>query len=401
MTAAPSPPSRLRRVRQKLLAISIGTLISLVLAECGLRLAGVGRPVFHRPDGTYGMVLIPGAEGWFVNEGRSYVHINRAGFRDVDHAQAKPPATFRIAVLGDSFTEALQVARAEGYVAVLGDLLGDCAALAGQHVEVMNFGVSGYTTAAELLLLQRRVWAYRPDAVVLAVLTGNDIADNHPALGAAASPFFTFEGDHLVLDSTRAHSLGTGGRAMLWMIRHSRVLQLANQVRINLGMCGRIGACGEDLDAAKGEAGLRNEVYLKPRSDSWREAWKVTEQLVRQVRDEVNAHHARFFLVTLSNGIQVHPELAVREAFRQELGAPDLFYPDHRLAELAQREGITALTLAPIFAARAAQDHRYLHGFAGPNLGKGHWNRDGHRLAAETIAPWMCQNLNLSAAAGH
>jgi hypothetical protein len=390
----PAPPTSWpRRIGKKLLAVLIGFVISFVLAECGMRLAGVGRAVFHRPDGTYGMVLIPGAEGWFVNEGRAYVQINRDGFRDVLHPKEKPANTLRIAVLGDSFTEALQVPRKDTFWAKLGEELAGCGALAGRQVEVMSFGVSGYSTATELLLLRNRVWDWSPDVVVLAFLSGNDVADNHPALGAAASPFYRLEGDQLVLDSSRAHGLGTGGRALLWLVRHSRVLQLVNQVRVNLRGCGKVGACGEDLDVSRGEAGIRNELYLEPTDDTWREAWRVTEALLRAMRDDVAAHHARFFVVGLTNSIQVHPDPAVREAFRARIGAPDLSYPDRRLADFAAREGIAALALTPIFAAQVAADRRYYHGFPGPGMGKGHWNRDGHALAAKSIAPWMCQSL--------
>lgn len=376
-------------------------MVSLLLAECGLRLANVGRAVFHRPDGTYGMVLIPGAEGWFVNEGKAWVKVNRAGFRDVDHPRAKPAGTLRIAVLGDSFTEALQVPMKDAFWWRLGDELGGCAALAGRKVEVMSFGVSGYTTATELLLLQKRVWDWSPDVVVLAFLSGNDVSDNHPDLGAPASPFFRLVDGKLVLDGSRAHGLGAGGKAMLWMIRHSRVLQLVNQVRINLGQCGKIGACGEDRDVAQGEAGLRNQLYLEPPDPTWEEAWRVTEALLAAMRDEVVSHGARFFVVGLTNSIQVHPELATREAFRARIGATDLGYPERRLGAFAARAHLDFLSLVPTFAERAAADHAFLHGFPSTGLGKGHWNKDGHHLAAATIAPWMCQNLNPAAAGGN
>ena len=40
--------------------------------------------------------------------------------------------------------------------------LHDCPAVAGRNVEVLNFGVSGYSTAQELITLQRDVFAYSP-----------------------------------------------------------------------------------------------------------------------------------------------------------------------------------------------------------------------------------------------
>ena len=394
---APAPTSRARRLARaagkKLLALGIGVAISLLFAECALRVIGIGSPVFHRPDARYGMVLIPGESGWFVIEGKAWVSINCAGMRDVAHARAKPAGTFRIAVLGDSYTEALQVPLAQAFWSVLGAQLGTCAALAGQKVEVLNFGVSGYSTAQELLVLQDKVWAYQPDAVVLAFLTGNDVADNSPALTTAPVPFFRFEGDALVLDARRTRGLGTGARALHWMIRHSRVLQLGNQMRLNLALCGKLGKCAEDRDVTQGELGQRNGVYLEPTDDAWRDAWRVTEALLVKLRDEVAALGARFYLVTLSNGIQVHPDLAVRERFRAAIGAPDLFYADRRLAAFAEGAGIPVLTLAPRFAEAAARDQTYFHGWKGPNLGKGHWNPDGHRAAGEAISAWMCQSL--------
>lgn len=384
---AASKPTLARRVlRTARLAIT-ALAIALVLAECGLRLAGVGWPRFHQPDRTYGVVLSPGAEG----SGRAWVSINADGFRDVRHPTAKRPGTLRIAVLGDDVTLALDVPRQETFWSLLGERLTGCAALAGQDVETMSFGVGGYATAQELLVLQQRVWRWSPDVVVLALATGDDVADNSPALGAVDAPFFRLDGDRLVLDASRARSLGAAGRARAWMLRHSRVLQLVDHLHGNLRACGRLGACAEAADADR--FGRRAQIYREPADDRWREAWRVTEALLRAMRDDVAAHHARFFLVTLSNGIQVHPDPQVREAFRAAVGAPDLFYPDRRLGEAAARDGIPSLALAPLLAAHVEREHHYLHGFSGEGLGAGPWNREGHQLAAETIAPWLCERL--------
>ncbi len=394
-TQTPTPtPGRLGRAARKLLALVLGTLIAIALGEGLFRVAGFGRAVFHRPDGTYGMVLIPGAKGWYRQEGRSYVDVNSAGFRDIEHARLKAPNTLRIAVVGDSFTEAMQVPLRDTFWSVAARELQKCECADGQNVEVLSFGVSGYSTASELLVLQNRVWDWSPDVVVLAFLSGNDVADNHPALGAVASPFFKFIGDRLVLDSSRARSLGSTGRALLWMVRRSQVLQVVNQVRLNYGICGKVSACGEDLDTAKGEAGLRNEIYLEPTEPRWKEAWRVTEALILKMRDDVESHGAMFQVVGLSNSIQVHPDAAVRSRFAASIGASDLSYPDRRMTEFAQRHGIAYLALAPILAKQAAVDNRFYHGFKKTGMGKGHWNSEGHRLAGRTIASWLPKNLN-------
>jgi hypothetical protein len=75
-------------------------------------------------------------------------------------------------------------------------------------MEVLNFGVSAYGTAQELLTLREEVWRYAPDVVVLALFTGNDLSDNSAALDTGSyltvercRPYFRVVHDSLVLDA--------------------------------------------------------------------------------------------------------------------------------------------------------------------------------------------------------
>ena len=90
-----------------------------------------------------------------------------------------------------------------------------------------------------------------------------------------------------------------------------------------------------------------------------------------------------------SNPIQVHPDAAVRQRFKSYLGVDTLFYPNQRLAQLANHEQIDFLDLAAPLEQYADQTKVFLHGF-GKDIGNGHWNADGHREAAELIAQKMC-----------
>jgi diphthamide synthase (EF-2-diphthine--ammonia ligase) len=110
------------------------------------------------------------------------------------------------------------------------------------------------------------------------------------------------------------------------------------------------------------------------------------------MRDEVKSRGVKFLVVTLSNGIQVHPDPQGRRAFMQNVGATDLFYPDQRIRALCEREGINVLTLAPVLQSYAEQQKVFLHGFD-KNIGSGHWNALGHRIAGELIARKICEGL--------
>jgi hypothetical protein len=111
--------------------------------------------------------------------------------------------------------------------------------------------------------------------------------------------------------------------------------------------------------------------------------------LIVEMRDEVAARGARFVVVTLSNGIQVHPDPPARDAFMRRAGATDLFYPDKRIESLGARAGFTVFTLAPELQAYAERNKVFLHGF-GASLGNGHWNAEGHRVAGELLTQKLC-----------
>jgi hypothetical protein len=139
------------------------------------------------------------------------------------------------------------------------------------------------------------------------------------------------------------------------------------------------------------------DIYHEPKNEVWKNAWQVTEALLLKMQDEVVQKGARFFVVVLSNDIQVNPNAAVRRKLSGNPEVEDVFYPDRRVERLCQGHGIPVLLLAPGFKEYAARHHVFLHGFKTSfrdTLGSGHWNRDGHRLAGETIARWLCPQIN-------
>jgi hypothetical protein len=144
------------------------------------------------------------------------------------------------------------------------------------------------------------------------------------------------------------------------------------------------------LPAAGLETGLAETIYHEPTSAVWKDAWQVTEELMVMMRDEVAQRGARLLVVTLSSGIQVHPNRSTRQEFLRSIGASDLYYPDRRIKALGERAGFPVLNLAPAMADYAEQQKVFLHGF-GQNLGGGHWNERGHALAGELIAQKLCE----------
>jgi hypothetical protein len=122
---------------------------------------------------------------------------NGRGFRDTsEYGYAKRPGTLRIIALGDSHTQGFECRQERTYSEVLERTL----ERAGVDAEVMNTGVSGFSTAEELAFLEAEGVRYQPDVVVLGFFA-NDFEDNLKA------GLYSLEGDQLVAES-REHVPG-------------------------------------------------------------------------------------------------------------------------------------------------------------------------------------------------
>jgi hypothetical protein len=294
--------------------------------------------------------------------------------------------------------------------------LRNCPALASRRPEVINFGVSGYGTGQELLLLRQRVWNYAPDVVLLAFTTGNDIRNNSRRLEPERGrPFMELRNGRLEFDfSFRAspwfqfkesHFAQTFRYPLLY---GSRVLQMLGET-LRIGQAdrpdGRAKTAKSNADGqtttpwdGDAEAGLDSLVYVEPRDPDWADAWNVTEALIEAMQDDVKAHGATFVTVTLTSGPQVFPDAEARRRFASRLGVANLFYPDMRIRDLGARRHFPVVNLAPTFQEYADGHRTFLHGFANSGFGVGHWNVEGHRLAGEVIAQEVCRLTSSSRA---
>jgi lysophospholipase L1-like esterase len=393
------------RLAARLLALFVGLLFGVLALEAGLRLIGWSAPRLVEHDPDRGKAYRPNVRWHQSDEGEADVVINRWGFRDRDWTLAKPAGTVRVALLGDSFVDGLQVPADSTWARVAERRLNACRAFGDSAVEVMNFGVSGYGTAQELQTLRHQVLRFRPDIVVLSFLPGNDVRDNGLALRRdPGRPYFTLAGDSLVLDVAFRRSAGRFPgwlrAAGLGLLDHSRVAQAVyrwRQRRRESAQLEAIHARTDALGAAPHqELGLDNMVYRAPEHPGWVEAWRVTDALIAATHRDAAAAGAGFLVVTISSSIQVHPDPAVREAFMTTLGVDSLSYPEARVAALGRNGGFPVLVLAPRLREWAESRHVWLHGFANTRAGYGHWNGLGHRLAGEALAEELARRFGRS-----
>ena len=376
------------------LLVCISLSVVIVLAEIGLRLVGIAYPEFNRLDKTLGWSPRPYAEGFHALEGRAWMKINAAGFRDIDHTKKKPQKTFRIAILGDSFAEGREVALPKVFWKVMEQRLQSCAAVPNRKYEVLGFAVNGYGTAQQFIVLKNHVWQYQPDVIMLAFFTGNDVSNNSKELdGHKDRPYFKIQNKSLALKDNHLKNDSFKTRKSWTDLKHGiynqmRTLQVARQAYKII----RYSKKNERLPLSKQiSAGLNNNIYRPPTTRAWKQAWQVTESLIQEMDSQIKRHkNVRFWITTLSTPAQVFPSRSVRQSIADTLGVSNLLYPDRRVANIAKSLDIPYLQLAPKLQKFAEIKNIRLHG--SPRFAGGHWNEKGHQFAGEHLAKTFCRS---------
>jgi len=277
---------------KKWLVLVVVVLLAPFALELAVRFSGYSAPFWYRPDAQLGWTLRPGTQGWFTKEGRTFVRINDAGFRDRDHALDKPDDVFRIAVLGDEHSEAMQVELGETWWSLLGQQLEGCSLAGGKRVEMLNFGVTSYGTAQELVMLETVAMRYRPDLVLLQFTPLNDPQNNSFALAADKErPFYRLEGGKLRIDDSFN---GTAKFARHAAPSHEIARRIGDRVRAVQWL--------SMLPEDKSRPGVQKALLGPPKNELWEEAWQISEALILRMDDYSRRNGARFAIVSVSGG---------------------------------------------------------------------------------------------------
>jgi len=290
---------------------------------------------------------------------------NAYGFRG--NFDARGGGRVRYAVVGDSFTFGLGANDADTFVARL-----NASAPAGRLY--LNFGVPGYSTDQEYILLRRRVFDFTPRVVMLVTYLGNDLFDNQlpfPLQADHAKPYFELAGGKLVLKNVPVpHVTKPPGQAAV-DLRRVVLGELPPQRNTLLRRIGNT----ELFQLVQRSLGLGTErrdlfpVFAK----RFAGALRLYDALLEQTRALCRRNEARLVLVLLAG-----------RSFVERPGSNSSQFQDffrRRLADTARRHGIAVLDLA-------AHLKRYSHEkdvrLYYPN--EGHLTPEGNRVAAAFLA---------------
>jgi hypothetical protein len=319
------------------------------------------------------------------------VKFNNYGLHGPDAALDKPPGVYRVLVVGDSFPQGMQVEMEQSFPYRLQGLLNK---QAGQKIEVINLSVDAYGTDRELLLYALLGARFKPDLVLLSFYVGNDLQDNQIDLEERRygyrlnRPFFTLDGGALRLHNAPTMTPNNTA-ASSWL----STLIVAPAPTANPPERPRVTGQQPYTLEYPVELGL----YL-PEDAHWRDAWALTEALVLQFRQVAQMDGAAFAVALIPDrrAVQAGDWAATLQAYGNtlpELRQADPTAPGTRLETFLKANQIPVLNLTWGLRSWAAShpDGRLYY------AGDGHFNADGHALAADRLAGWLRGELKVGA----
>ncbi|TKJ42408.1 hypothetical protein CEE37_01625 [candidate division LCP-89 bacterium B3_LCP] len=353
-----------------LLLLAVVLFICLIAAEVVLRFTWKGfRP--HRStqtlsyDDTLGWVGKINSET-LLSEGGIKVpcRINNWGFRDYrSYPIDKTSGKHRLLILGDSFVMGTGIAE-EARVSQQ---------LEAQDSSIIayNFGIMGYSTDQELLVLKKYGPQVQPDDIFL-FFCANDLIYNDSDFGhKIPKPHFRLNADgSLNLGNVPVPNLINKNPVLMWLQNNSALVQITSKITAQLSFQNKLKRqrhTAGDLGLERGERGKADLDSLLLFS-SEKKTSDLTYHLLKEVKAETDRLGARFILFTAPSN---QHWTATRNETPEEIG---------RVLNWCEELNIEAVDLFPVFYQNFNEygEKLYL-----PD--KMHWNERGNRIAAEAI----------------
>jgi hypothetical protein len=286
-----------------------------------------------------------------------------------DHREisvAKPNGVFRIAVVGDSFVEAMQVAENEGIVQQLEACLNE---RPGSPVEVLNFGCSGFSSTLELIQVRNWVRSFSPDLVVCL----HHFSDISEDWGAASR--VVCEGEQRI---------AVPGPQAVVEPKIRQVLECSQLYRVGVGAFN-----DRRRGIADRSASLKTSfdaIVHDPYTCEDEEAWRNSLAALTQMHECLKADGIQMVVAIIPIGTQVEPvgeEIAGRTGFQFMAQGRRFEYRGYqqRVTAYCREHAIRVLDLLDAF--RAANPEGRTHLYLPHDQ---HWTAAGHALAAGRIA---------------
>ncbi len=353
---------------------ALAAIVAVGLLESFFNFAGIGQQEFFEPDQTLGARHIPSKQVTWRMEGLSRDRFNSFGMRDYEHTLAKPAGTTRIAVLGDSAAEGLQVPLVDTFPIALQEMLNQEAKqnvqkTAGKNAkpkqyEVLNFGCAGYSSLQEVIQYETQAAKFSPDIVVLfynqkdaaeSIIDGTMRSISEARPYCYLSPEGELKLDNAIMEA-RADELKPNP-VLDWLRRDCRLYGVINQTLFSLSVSDkRFVKLKHWLSRQKQARNIAPAQYPVQDPDL------VGAKLIKRLNADVKATGGRLVVMMFPNTVD-YPDLKRQQAL---------------FSKLAKSDGFNYLDLTPAF-----KEHKHKEEL----IIEYHFSKKGHKLLADLLKP--------------
>ena len=393
-----------RKRNRVFLAITlVGTfLVCLLIIEVAIRILDPQsdlrrKDLFFQYEPFIGVEGIPNKKGAFANSYfKTTVTHNNEGFRDINHGKKNAQNKFRVIVLGDSFTWGHGVENDQIYMKILEEH--------NPSIETINMGGPGGDPQGELKVYTSRGVEYEHDAVLVGFFIGNDIEAYYPDSKKTPPQWgYDSKGDFVLIghmksqeevDAIRRKSeerysptknRNFRSRISYWFTRHFQIFTFVGNHRKyysdllkgSLLYTKILKVFGIDNERAHGFLNF----CMENDPDDVKQGWKLLAGVLETMKSSVTDAGAKLYVIFIPQYVQTSQpifESSVRK-YGHDPAKYNMEKPNRELAKLCRKLGIDYLDLLPVMKEESSMGNRLYY----PR--DGHWNAEGHRIAAREI----------------
>lgn len=362
----------MKRFIKKILAVIASLLIALAAIEAVL--------VFL--DFEYLNNRIKNADNYFIMKPNSEfiinrkclkntVRTNRLGFYSRETTTVKPSGVFRIAVMGNSFVEAIHMPLDQTFFSILERRLNQLPDKKYQY-EIMSFGMSSHATALNRIFAEKYAKRFSPDLIINAfapvdVATDADYTDN-----------------------VRPEIAATGVAAQFKRFIVSRSLAIQYLLK-NYSILKEKLKTSDPVFLAEKNLDLRRGIHLNDYPNEVAAAWDKERDLMREFNDFSRTNGARFLIAFLPHDYMLAPEsfaaFMAEAADPAEIGGADIDKPEKYLRQITEKLNIPFISALDYF-----RDQYRASGINPTWTCDGHYNKTGHEWLADVLYEYLKAN---------
>lgn len=332
------------------------------------------------PDFVNGVVRFkPGQEGVYrvKNEIEAEFRINTNGWNSghKEYTTTKSSSKYRIAIIGDSYILALQVAYNKSVAEQLESKLGN------RSFQVYRFGIDSAPLSQYLHMLRNEVLLYSPDLVVVN-LVHNDFDESYefkPGVYASSFMKLKIEGDTV---SEEVNPISYETPWYNWIRESATWRYLAYRQQIKFGVLRKI-ILGENENSKKFQANIDVSMLEKKAKNNQ----IITDYIFRNIKNICDSKSISLLILIDGDRGSIHENIEA-----DQLHDEDVLSINRMAAFVADKYSIEFLDLQNVF-----KEDYLIRKKPFNSINDGHWNAYAHDLVADTLANYIRSNTKPNA----